>query len=161
MAEGESAAVIGPTRLPASRVASPFRCNRCEPESLVEPSTTPSSSLSIPVSRLTREAYEECLCIELREMEVPFVRGEKLRFQYLGKQVENAARLDLLVEGVLLVQVVAREEIKSVDLAGLETLLRLGGYREGMMVNFDVTILRKGVHRVTLKRRAGEVEGSV
>jgi GxxExxY protein len=93
-------------------------------------------------------------------MEVPFVRGEKLRFQYLGKQVENAARLDLLVEGVLLVQVVAREEIKSVDLAGLETLLRLGGYREGMMVNFDAIKLRKGVHRVTLKRRVGEVEGA-
>jgi hypothetical protein len=53
MAEGESAAVIGPTRLPASRVASTYRCNRCEPESLVEPSTTPSSSLSIPVSRVT------------------------------------------------------------------------------------------------------------
>jgi hypothetical protein len=52
MAEGESAAVIGPTRLPASRVASPFRCNRCGPESLVEPSTTPSSSLPISVSRL-------------------------------------------------------------------------------------------------------------
>jgi len=52
MAEGESAAVIGPTRHPASRVASSYRCNRCEPESLVEPSTTPSSSLSIPVSRL-------------------------------------------------------------------------------------------------------------
>jgi hypothetical protein len=51
MAEGESAAVTGPTRLPASRVASPIRCNRCEPGSLVEPSTTPSSSLSIPVSR--------------------------------------------------------------------------------------------------------------
>jgi hypothetical protein len=51
MAEGESAAVIGPTRLPASRVASPCRCNRCESESLVKPSTTPSSSLSIPVSR--------------------------------------------------------------------------------------------------------------
>jgi hypothetical protein len=58
MAEGESAAVIGPTRLPASRVASPFRCNLCEPESLVEPSTTPSSSLSIPVSRVTAEISE-------------------------------------------------------------------------------------------------------
>jgi hypothetical protein len=57
MAEGESAAVIGPTRLPASRVASPFRCNRCEPGSLVEPSTTPSSSLSIPVSRLRERAF--------------------------------------------------------------------------------------------------------
>jgi len=53
MAEGESAAVIGPTRLPASRVASSYRCNRCEPGSLVEPSTTPSSSLSISVSRFS------------------------------------------------------------------------------------------------------------
>jgi hypothetical protein len=52
MAEGESAAVIGPTRLPASRVASSYRCNRSEPESLVEPSTTPPSSLSLSVSRL-------------------------------------------------------------------------------------------------------------
>jgi hypothetical protein len=58
MAEGESAAVIGPTGLPASRVASPFRCNRCEPESHVEPSTTPSSSLSIPVSRLKAVGYQ-------------------------------------------------------------------------------------------------------
>jgi hypothetical protein len=54
MAEDESAGVIGPTRLPASRVASSYGCNRCEPESLVEPSTTPSSSLSIPVSRIMK-----------------------------------------------------------------------------------------------------------
>jgi hypothetical protein len=67
MAESESAAVIGPTRLPASRVASPYRCNRCEPESLVEPSTTPSSSLSIPVSRLitTRPLHTPSpLCVQ-------------------------------------------------------------------------------------------------
>jgi hypothetical protein len=57
MAEGESAAVIGPTRLPASRVASSYRCNHCEPGSLVEPSTTPSSSLSIPVSRFKNDAH--------------------------------------------------------------------------------------------------------
>lgn len=110
---------------------------------------------------LTREAYEECLCIELRELEVLFVRGEKLRFLYRGKQVEDAARLDVLVEGVLLVQVVASEDVKPSDLVGLETLLRLGGYREGMLVNFNVTILRKGVHRVTLKRRVGAAEEAI
>lgn len=102
---------------------------------------------------LNRDAYEECLCIELRELEVPFIRGEKLRFLYRGKQVVDAARLDLLVEGVLLVQVAAQDEMKPTELAALETLLRLGGYREGMLVNFNVTTLRKGVHRVTLKRR--------
>jgi hypothetical protein len=58
MAEGESAAVIGPTRHPASRVASSYRCNRSELESLVEPSTTPSSSLSSPVSRLIWNRFE-------------------------------------------------------------------------------------------------------
>jgi GxxExxY protein len=109
---------------------------------------------------LTRDAYEECLCIELRELEVSFLRGEKLRFEYRGKQVEDAARIDVLVEGALVVQVVAREEITPLELAGLETLLRLGGYREGMLVNFAVTVLRKGVHRVTLKRRAAGVEDS-
>jgi hypothetical protein len=61
MAEGESAAVIGPTRLPASRVASSYRCNRCEPGSLVEPSTTPSSSLSISVSRIRGSRIENRL----------------------------------------------------------------------------------------------------
>jgi hypothetical protein len=61
MAEGESAAVIRPTRLPASRVASSYRCNRCEPGILVEPSTTPSSSLSISVSRIRGSRIENRL----------------------------------------------------------------------------------------------------
>jgi hypothetical protein len=55
LAEGESGTVIGPTRLPASRVASSYRCNRSEPGSLVEPGTKPSSSLSSPVSRLREQ----------------------------------------------------------------------------------------------------------
>jgi hypothetical protein len=63
MAEGESAAVIGPTRHPASRVASSYRCNRCEPGSLVEPSTTPSSSLSISVSRIKHRGPSVMLAV--------------------------------------------------------------------------------------------------
>ncbi len=58
MAEGESAAVLGPTRLPASRVASLYRCNRCEPESLVEPSTDAWQSSSIPKSRCDLEELD-------------------------------------------------------------------------------------------------------
>jgi GxxExxY protein len=104
---------------------------------------------------LTREAYEECLAIELRELEVPFEQGQSLSFLYRGKQVEGGARLDLLVERVFLVQVLAADEVRATDLARMETLLRLSGLRHGMLVNFNVTALRKGVHRVTLKRRSG------
>ncbi len=102
---------------------------------------------------LLREAYEECLAIELTELEVPFARGAPLGFWYRGKRVEMAARLDFVVEESLLVQVLSREEVRPADLARLETLLRLGGLRSGMLVNFNVPALRKGVHRVTLKRR--------
>ncbi len=102
---------------------------------------------------LSREAYEECLAIELREMEVPFARGAPLGFVYRGKRVEMAARLDFLVEEALLVQVLAQDDVQAADLARMETLLRLGGLRSGMLVNFNVPALRKGVHRVTLKRR--------
>jgi hypothetical protein len=55
VAEGESGTVIGSTGLPASRVALPDRCNPCEPGIPGEPSTTPSSSLSSPVSRLREQ----------------------------------------------------------------------------------------------------------
>lgn len=103
---------------------------------------------------LSREAYEECLAIELGELEVPFVRGAPLGFWYRGKRVELAARLDFLVEDSLLVQVLSQEEVSPLDLARLETLLRLSGLRSGMLVNFNVPALRKGVHRITLKRRS-------
>ncbi len=102
---------------------------------------------------LAREAYEECLAIELGELELAFQRGQPLDFLYRGRQVQMAARVDFLVEGVLMVQVLACEEVRAVDLTKVESLLRLGGWRVGMLVNFNVPALRKGVHRVTLKRR--------
>lgn len=102
---------------------------------------------------LFRDVYEECLALELRELEIPLVRGDPLEFSYRGKKVTGAARLDLVVEGVLLVQVLAQEEVRPVDLARVESLLKLSGLRSAMLVNFNVVVLRKGVHRVTLKRR--------
>lgn len=103
---------------------------------------------------LTREAYEECLAIELDALEVPHARGEPLNFFYRGKKVKMAARLDFLVANVLLVKVLAQEEVRPADLAQVESLLRLSGLRFGMAVNFHVPTLRKGVHRVTLRRRS-------
>jgi GxxExxY protein len=108
---------------------------------------------------LLRDVYEECLALELRELELVFVRGDSLTFDYRGKQVTGAARLDLVVEGALLVQVLAQDEVRTVDLARVEGLLRLSGLRSGLLVNFNVVALRKGVHRVTLKRRTEAGKG--
>ena len=102
---------------------------------------------------LAREAYEECMAIELRDLEMDVRRGEALSFQYRGKTVEGAARLDFIIQDKLLLLVRAQEQISSLDKLQFESHLRLSGLRMGLMVNFNVAVLRSGIHRATLKRK--------
>ena len=102
---------------------------------------------------LTRDAYEECLAIELRELELEARRGEPLFFDYRGHRVTAAGRLDFIVNDTLLLQVKAQELVSDLDKQQFESQLRLSGLRSGLLVNFNVTTLRKGIHRVMLKRK--------
>lgn len=104
---------------------------------------------------LTQDAYLECLAIELRELEFDFKRQVALEFDYRGKRVKTAARLDFVVGGSLLVQVRSQETITKLEQQQLEGLLKLGGFKAALIVNFNVSALRKGIHQVTMKRREG------
>lgn len=101
---------------------------------------------------LSREAYEQCVAVELRGLEIPFERGKPLNFEYRGHSLVAAATLDFVVEGTLLLQVLATEEISALDKQKMETYLKLSGIRSGLLVNFNVSVLRKGVQRITMKR---------
>jgi GxxExxY protein len=103
---------------------------------------------------LTREAYEECVAVELRGLEIPFERGKPLNFVYQGQNITAAARMDFVIADSLLLQVHAGAEVGALEKQQLETLLRLSGIKSGLLVNFNVPIFRKAVHRVTLKRRS-------
>lgn len=105
---------------------------------------------------LLREAYEECLALELRSLELSVRRGEPLSFEYQGQIVRNAAQLDLVIEGALLVQVLSVEEVSASERQKMETLLRLGGLKAGLLVNFNVPVMRKGIERFTVKRREAD-----
>ncbi len=102
---------------------------------------------------LLREAYEECLVLELRSLELSVRRGDPLSFEYQGQTVRNAARLDLVIEDTLLVQVLSAEVVSGSERQKMETLLRLGGLKAGLLVNFNVPVMRKGIERFTVKRR--------
>lgn len=105
---------------------------------------------------LLREAYEECLVLELRSLELSVRRGEPLSFEYQGQTVRNAARLDLVIEDTLLVQVLSAEVVSGSERQKMETLLRLGGLKAGLLVNFNVPVMRKGIERFTVKRREAD-----
>jgi GxxExxY protein len=87
---------------------------------------------------LLREAYEECLAVELRGLELKVERGQSLSFDYRGHSISGAARLDLVVDDVLLVQVLVTEQIPDLERQKMESLLRLGGLKLGLLVNFQV-----------------------
>lgn len=102
---------------------------------------------------LTREAYEECLAVELRDLEMDVQRGLPLSFDYRGRRIQAAARLDFVIHDRLLLQVLAQEEITALDKLRFESHLRLSHLRSGVLVNFNVSQLRKGIHRIILKRK--------
>ena len=102
---------------------------------------------------LAREAYEECLAVELRDLEMDFRRGEMLSFDYRGKIIQGGVMLDFMVQDKLLLLVRAQEQLTALDKLQFESHLRLSGIRAGLLVNFNVTALRSGIHRVTLKRK--------
>lgn len=103
---------------------------------------------------LVLDAYVECLAIELRELEFDFVRHVPLEFDYRSKRVKTSTRLDFVIGGSLLLLVRAQETISKLEQQQLEALLRLGRFKTALMVNFNVSVLRKGIHQVTMKRRA-------
>jgi GxxExxY protein len=102
---------------------------------------------------LTRDAYEECLAIELRELEFDLERQVPLAFDYRGKRVKTATRLDLVVNGALLVQVRAQEAVTKLEEQQFESLFKLSKLRTGLLVNFNVLTLRKGIRQIMRKRR--------
>ncbi|WP_395747453.1 GxxExxY protein [Prosthecobacter sp.] len=102
---------------------------------------------------LTRDAYEECLAIELRELEFDFKRQVALEFEYHGRRVTTATRLDFVIGESVLLLVRAQEEITRLEQQELEAKVRLGRFETGLMVNFNVTTLRKGIHQVMVKRK--------
>lgn len=108
---------------------------------------------------LTQDAYEECLAIELRELEFDFKRHVPLEFKYHGRLVQTATRLDFVVGDSLLLLVRSQGEITRLQQQELESKVRLGHFQTGLIVNFNVGTLRKGIHQITVKRRAESEKG--
>jgi len=96
---------------------------------------------------LLESAYGQCLCRELVLRGVPFERERSLPLEYKGIRLECGYRVDILVKGIVPVEVKAVEALAPIHDAQLLTYLRLGGWRVGLLINFNVVVLKNGIHR--------------
>jgi GxxExxY protein len=99
---------------------------------------------------LLESAYHECLARELVVRTIPFQRERPLPLEYKGIRLECGYRIDLLVASCVVVEVKAIEAIAPVHEAQLLTYLRLGGWQVGLLINFNVVVLKSGIRRRVL-----------
>jgi len=99
---------------------------------------------------LLESAYEECLCHELNLRKIPFERQKPLPVEYKGVKLDCGYRLDLLVDNSVVVELKAVETIEPIHEAQLLTYLKLGGWRLGLLINFNVPVLKDGIRRRVL-----------
>ena len=97
---------------------------------------------------LLESAYEECLCHELSLQGVTFERQKPLPVAYKGIKLDCGYRLDVVVEDQVIVELKAVPELLPVHEAQLLTYLKLSGLRLGLLVNFNVSLLKNGIKRM-------------
>ncbi len=99
---------------------------------------------------LLESTYEECLCYELSKEGLAFERQISLPMKYKDVALNVGYRIDLLVENKLIVEIKATEKILPLHEAQLLTYLKLSGTRTGLILNFNVPVLKDGVKRMVL-----------
>jgi GxxExxY protein len=97
---------------------------------------------------LLENAYEACLSHELSKAGLEHERQLSLPVMYDGTRIDLGYRLDLLVQNKVVVEVKAIAALTDVHQAQLLSYLKLGGYRLGYLLNFNVKMLKTGICRM-------------
>ena len=97
---------------------------------------------------LLESAYEECLNYELTQSGIQFERQKPLPVVHKGVQLDCGFRLDLSVERQLIVELKTVTELLPIHEAQLLTYLKLSGLTLGLLINFNVPVLKDGVKRI-------------
>jgi len=97
---------------------------------------------------LLESAYEACLAYELPDRGLSVERQKALPVKYRGVNVDCGYRIDLLVEGKVVVELKAVERLEAIHKAQLISYLKLSGCKVGLLINFNVKVLKDGIRRL-------------
>lgn len=97
---------------------------------------------------LLESAYEECLFYELKKYNLKVEKQKQLPLVYEEVNLDAGYRIDIIIEDKFIVEIKSVEALNDVHLAQLLTYLRLSNCKLGLLINFNVNLLKNGVRRV-------------
>ena len=97
---------------------------------------------------LLESAYEECLAYELIQRDLYVERQKALPLVYEEVKLEAGYRVDLLIEKKVIVEIKAVDALNDVHLAQILTYLKLSNCKLGLLINFNVALIKEGIQRV-------------
>ncbi len=98
---------------------------------------------------LLESSYLECLYYELKKIEKLKVEKEvSMPLVYADVDLDVGYRMDLLIEDSVVVELKAVDALNDVHLAQILTYMKLGNYKTGLLINFNVAMLKNGIRRV-------------
>jgi GxxExxY protein len=97
---------------------------------------------------LLESAYEECLFYELKKTNLKVEKQKPLPLIYEEVNLEVGYRIDIIIEDKFIVEVKSVEALNDVHLAQLLTYLKLSDCKLGLLINFNVKLLKDGVRRI-------------
>jgi len=97
---------------------------------------------------LLESAYEESLCHELKVRGIPFERQVELPVEYKGMKLSVGYRMDMVVNRLVVLELKSVEKLMPIHEAQLLTYLRLSKIWLGLLINFNVPVLKGGIKRL-------------
>jgi GxxExxY protein len=97
---------------------------------------------------LLESAYQECLLYELELAGMKVQKEKPMPIVYKEVKLDHGYRLDLLVEEKVVIEIKTVEALNEVHTEQVLTYLKLGGYKLGLLLNFQVAVLKNGIKRL-------------
>ena len=99
---------------------------------------------------LLESAYEQCLAYELNRAKTPLKLQVELPVEYKEVKLNCGYRIDVLIENQLIVELKSLDQLLKIHEAQLLTYMKLVKLKVGLLINFNVDVLKKGIKRLVL-----------
>ncbi len=97
---------------------------------------------------LLESVYEEAICLELLKRGIPFTRQQGIKVDYEGVIMNIGFRADIIVDNKVILEIKSIEAIAPVHKKQVITYLKLTGIKLGLLINFNVNLLKEGIFRL-------------